>query len=91
MIEYKQIALGYIERNEGQLPGVPRNPRQWTKKEVINLATSMSETPELVEARGLIVMPYQKVFVVLGGNMRLEAAKSLKWEKFTGRKADEML
>ncbi|MBQ2016651.1 MAG: site-specific DNA-methyltransferase [Clostridia bacterium] len=40
----------------------------------------MKDTPELTEARGCIVIPWKGRFVVLGGNMRLAAAKAhLDW------------
>lgn len=64
--------------NTGQLEGLPQNPRQWTKDEVDNLAKSLTETPELFEARPLLVYPHEGKYIVLGGNMRLTAAKQNK-------------
>ena len=72
MIEFKRIPLELLDPNTGQIPGVPRNPRKWSRRELENLAASMRDTPELTEARGEIVYPFQGRFVVLGGNMRLE-------------------
>ena len=72
MIEFKRIPLELLDPNTGQIPGVPRNPRKWSRRELENLAASMRDTPELTEARGAIVYPFQGRFVVLGGNMRLE-------------------
>ena len=72
MIEFKRIPLDLLDPNTGQIPGVPRNPRKWSRRELENLAASMRDTPELTEARGSIVYPFQGRFVVLGGNMRLE-------------------
>lgn len=63
--------------NTGQIDGVPANPRQWTQADLDRLAASIEETPELLDARGAIVVPYKGKFVVLGGNMRLTAAKKL--------------
>ena len=80
MIEFKRIPLDLLDPNAGQIPGVPRNPRKWGRRELENLARSMEETPELTEARGAIVYPYNGRFVVLGGNMRLAAIrKHLEW------------
>lgn len=73
MIEFKRIPLALLDPNTGQIPGVPRNPRKWSRRELENLATSMRDTPELTEARGAIVYPFQGRFVVLGGNMRQES------------------
>ena len=79
MIEFKSIHLGLLDFNTGQIPGLPPNPREWTDLELKRLAKSMKNTPELVEARGCIVVPYEGRYVVLGGNLRLAAAKYLKW------------
>lgn len=72
MIEFKRISIDLLDPNTGQIPGVPKNPRKWSRRELENLAASMRDTPELTEARGAIVYPFRGRFVVLGGNMRLE-------------------
>jgi DNA modification methylase len=74
MIEYRRIPLDQLDANTGQIPGLPANPRTWTDAEVRKLAKSMKDTPELLEARGGIVVPYKGRYVVLGGNMRREGA-----------------
>ena len=79
MIEFRRIGLSQLEPNTGQIQGLPANPRAWTDREVRRLAKSMKATPELAEARGCIVVPHGGRYVVLGGNLRLEGAKSLKW------------
>ena len=79
MIDFRRIELSQLEPNTGQIPGLPANPRAWTDREVRRLAKSMKATPELAEARGCIVVPHEGRYVVLGGNLRLEGAKSLKW------------
>ena len=78
-MEFKKIHLTRLDFNTGQIPGLPPNPREWTDLELKRLAKSMKNTPELVEARGCIVVPYEGRYVVLGGNLRLAAAKYLKW------------
>ena len=80
MIEFKRISLALLDPNTGQIPGVPRNPRKWGRRELENLAESMEDTPELTEARGCLVYPLNGRFVVIGGNMRLAAARAhLDW------------
>lgn len=76
-MEHKRIKLSKLVQNNGQIEGVPKNPRQWTKDDVERLKQSIEETPELLEARGCIVYPLGDKFVVLGGNMRLTACKQL--------------
>lgn len=78
-MDFKKIHLTRLDFNTGQIPGLPPNPREWTDLELKRLAKSMKGTPELVEARGCIVVPHEGRFVVLGGNLRLAAAKFLKW------------
>ena len=80
MIEFKRIPLDLLDPNTGQIPDVPRNPRKWSRRELENLAESMEDTPELTEARGCLVYPLNGRFVVIGGNMRLAAARAhLDW------------
>lgn len=73
MIHPVKIPLSRLRLNEGQLDWLPRNPRQWTREQLDRLAESIKETPQLLEARGLIVYPFEGTFVVIGGNMRLSA------------------
>lgn len=79
MLDFKRIPLSLLDANTGQIPGLPANPRQWTDSEVRRLAKSMKDTPELAEARGCVVVPFEGRYVILGGNLRREAAASLKW------------
>jgi len=71
------IKIKDIEQNTGQVAGLPANPRQWTRDDVERLARSIEETPELLDARPLIVIPHAGKYVVLGGNLRLAALKKL--------------
>lgn len=73
----KIIRIKDIEQNTGQVAGLPANPRQWTRDDVERLARSIEETPELLDARPLIVIPHAGKYVVLGGNLRLAALKKL--------------
>ena len=77
-METRRIKLTDLVLNEGQIAGLPTNPRQWTKTELNKLKKSLQETPELLEARGILVYPWEGKYLVLGGNMRLSALKSLK-------------
>ena len=77
-METRRIKLTDLVLNEGQITGLPTNPRQWTRAELENLKKSLQETPELLEARGILVYPWEGKYLVLGGNMRLSALKALK-------------
>ena len=76
-----EIQVKSLVMNNGQIAGLPKNPRQWTADDVERLARSIDETPELLDARPLIVIQLDAKYVVLGGNLRLAAIKKLKWEK----------
>lgn len=76
-MEMKRIRLSELELNKGQIEGLPSNPRQWTQTQLDQIARSIEETPELLEARGLIVYPHNGKYVILGGNMRFSALRKL--------------
>lgn len=77
-MEIVRIPLADLESNIGQIPDLPMNPRQWTKTDIDTLAKSLAETPELFEARPLLVVPHEGKFVILGGNLRYEGARQNK-------------
>lgn len=77
-MELKKLKISDVEVNNGQIKGLPANPRQWTQGEFSKLRKSLKETPELFEARGIIVYPINGKYIALGGNMRLEAARANK-------------
>lgn len=76
-LKHEWLPVSKLVANDGRIAGLPSNPRQWNKQEFELLKNSIEETPQLLEARGLIVYPVGDVFVVLGGNMRLAAIKEL--------------
>lgn len=82
-IEKVTLSLKDIDLNEGQIEGLPANPRNWTKDELKSLALSLTETPELFEMRCPIVVPHDGRYVVLGGNLRIAAARENKEKEVT--------
>lgn len=74
----EQIKISKLHANKGQIPGLPANPRSWTKEELNKIAQSLRETPELFGMRPIIVYPIEDGYVVLGGNLRLAGAKKNK-------------
>lgn len=80
-IEIKRVTLplSKLEMNNGQLEGLPKNPRQWTRAELDKLAKSLEGTPELLQMRCPIVAPLEGgKYITLGGNMRLAALRESK-------------
>ncbi len=72
MLQIKQI-----EVNSGQIPGLPKNPRFIKDARFAKLKTSIQKFPEMLELREVVVFPYRKKFVCIGGNMRYLACKDL--------------
>lgn len=73
------IPINKLQTNEGQLEGVIANPRYITNDEFSELIQSIKDNPEMLELKELLVYPYGDMFVVLGGNMRLQAMRALQY------------
>lgn len=77
-IQIQFVPIELLEYNEGQIPGVPENPRTREDAKQRNLEKSIEELPEMTIARAALCFPYNGKFVVIGGNRRLEAQRALK-------------
>lgn len=75
------IDSGMIETNDGQIQGVPANPRMITNEKMEALKGSIQEFPDMLSMRELLVYPFGEKYVVLGGNMRFKACLSLGYTK----------
>lgn len=78
------IELSLLHLNTGQLPWLPKNPRQWTKADVEKTARSIEEDPDFLEDRPLLVVPFIDApdqtpevpdYVIFGGNIRREGCE----------------
>lgn len=76
--QHIKIKTEFLELNNGQLKGLPKNPR-FIKDEKFNaLVQSVQKSPEFLDARPLLVYPLDKdKYIVLCGNMRLRACREL--------------
>lgn len=82
-MESVRIPIKKIVSNSGQIPGLPQNPRFVRDERFEILKESLREDPEMLDLRELIVIenPDKKEeYIVLMGNMRLKAAKELKFK-----------
>lgn len=80
--ERKEIGLGFILLNEGQLPWLPKNPRTWTQTDIDKTAASIKEDPDFLEDRPLLVVPFSaRDYVVFAGNLRHEGSFAAKRNK----------
>lgn len=77
-IQIQFVPIELLEYNNGQIPGVPENPRTREDAKQKNLEKSIEELPEMTIARAALCFPYNGHYVVIGGNRRLEAQRALK-------------
>lgn len=77
----EKISIELLEENNGQIEGLPTNPRFIRDDRFEALKKSIQDAPEMLELRALMVVPYEKEskakYVVIGGNMRLRACIEL--------------
>lgn len=78
----KQLDITLVQENTGQLEGLPTNPRKYSKDKLDRLKKSITDDPEYMEIRPVIVYPMDDGnYVSVGGNRRLQACRELHWEK----------
>lgn len=83
--ERTTLKVAALLNNEGQLGWLPTNPRQWTKSDIDLTAQSLTNDPDFLEDRPLLVTPGPaKSFIVFAGNLRLTAARQLKIKEVPG-------
>lgn len=81
-MQQKEISIKDLQTNDGQIDGLPRNPRQIRDSRFDLLKKSIIEAPEMLNLRELLVYPIDGgKYVVIGGNMRLRACKDLGYKK----------
>jgi hypothetical protein len=68
------VPIKSVHSNDGQVEGLPKNPRYIKNAKFKKLVNSIAEFPEMLEIRPIIV---NEEMIVLGGNMRLKACKEL--------------
>lgn len=79
---YRTIKLDALELNDGQLQGVPKNPRFIKDEKFEDLKQSIRESPEFLRANTLKVYQLKnKNYIVIGGNMRLRACRELQMKE----------
>lgn len=79
------ININNLELNEGQIVGVPKNPRYLKGEEHDKLKKSLKDSPELLQYKPLMVWATDNnTFVVVCGNMRLRICQELRNEGIEG-------
>lgn len=76
--KYISIEMSMLEPNEGQLDGLPANPREIKKEKLDLLKENVQKYPEMLKLRGLMVYPLKDgKYIIIGGNMRYQAMSEL--------------
>lgn len=73
----KNININLIDVNNGQIPDIPQNPRYIRDEKLERLKKSIIDNPEMLELREVLVIHFNKRFVIIGGNMRFQAIKQI--------------
>ena len=81
----QRVNLSCLELNEGQIVGIPKNPRYLKGEEHDKLKKSLKDSPELLQYKPLMVYAIEDgKFVVICGNMRLRICQELHNEGVEG-------
>lgn len=79
------INIMCLELNEGQIVGIPKNPRYLKGEEHDKLKKSLKDSPELLQYKPLMVYAIEGgKFIVICGNMRLRVCQELHNESVEG-------
>lgn len=75
----EMIDITKLLYNEGQIDGVPKNPRYLKESEYDKLVKSLADSPEFLEYKPLMVYDLKDgTYVTICGNMRLRVANELR-------------
>lgn len=76
---FDKIPIDKLEFNDGQIEGMPKNPRYLKNEDGEKLKKSLTDSPEFLEYKPLMVYAISNdKYVTICGNMRLRIAKELR-------------
>lgn len=75
------IPIDLVDPNDGQIEGLPKNPRLIRDEKFEALKKSIEENPEMLGYREMLVYPFNGRYVAIGGNMRYAAMKELGYSE----------
>lgn len=81
LIKSELIQIKKLVNNNGQIEGLPKNPRIIKDHKYLKLKASIEENPEFLGARELLVYAHENNFVILAGNMRFKVAQELNFKE----------
>lgn len=77
ILQAMELSLDLCRPNEGQVEGLPKNPRIIRDAKYKLLLKSIEDMPEMMSLRELLVFPVDGYYVIIGGNMRYRALQEL--------------
>lgn len=83
IVNFTVLPLDTLELNEGQLEGLPSNPREIEDRKFDLLKENIKKYPQFLQYNMLKVYKYYNnientdKYIIIGGNMRFRAMKSL--------------
>ena len=86
-VKVKNIKISDLEINEGEMYGLPANPRFIRDERFRALKKSIEDAPDFLAYRELVVYPLDEVeghkgkYIILGGNMRFRVCKELGYKE----------
>lgn len=77
MVKQITLPVSSLRLNNGQVEGLPKNPRFIKDDRFESLKKSIEDAPEMLELREVIAYDNNGEYVIIAGNMRFRALKEL--------------
>lgn len=81
LVQSVRLPLSKIQPNNGQIEGLPKNPRFIRDEKFKKLVRSIEDNPEMTALREVLVYPHNGKYIIIGGNMRYQALKELGYKE----------
>lgn len=81
LVQSVRLPLSKLQPNNGQIAGLPKNPRFIRDEKFKKLVKSIEDNPEMTALREVLVYPHAGKYVIIGGNMRYQALKELGYKE----------
>jgi DNA modification methylase len=76
-MQTQSININRLKNNNGQIEGLPKNPRLLKDDKFKKLVKSIQDDPEMLELREVIAYDNNGELIVIAGNMRLKACQEI--------------
>jgi hypothetical protein len=76
-MQMQLVSINKLKNNNGQVEGLPKNPRLLKDDKFKKLVKSIQDDPEMLELREVIAYDNNGELIVIAGNMRLKACQEV--------------